>query len=242
MQSECRGQTVASQWHQYRYESKPLDWGLFQLYKKLWTVSLRLGNGVTKHQFTGGSMILGFDLTPDDGSEGVAYLTPRRFGTVKAHLHFKEGLTETVTLLAFATFDNTVSIDSNRAVSFDYTVWIRPNMLTGLDLEGLIRLDPVTSGRYLGGVSSYQRLPGLVDSTSGFYIVNTDRASGSREHWTCLWLNGHLWLLWQLQITTVGQSLFSVGGQLHCEIQSLALSGAIQFAVWSVCCVLCLPT
>ena len=80
------------------------------------------GNGVTKHQFTGGTMILGFDLTPDDGSEGVAYLTPRRFGTVKAHLGFKEGLTETVTLLAFATFDSTVSIDSNRAVSFDYTV------------------------------------------------------------------------------------------------------------------------
>ena len=79
-------------------------------------------NGVTKFQFTGGTMILGFDLTPDDGSEGVAYLTPRRFGTVKAHLRFKEGLTETVTLLAFATFDNTVSIDSNRAVSFDYTV------------------------------------------------------------------------------------------------------------------------
>ena len=63
-------------------------------------------------------------------------------------------------------------------------------MLTGLDLEGLIRMDPVTSGRYLGVVSSYQRLPGLVDSTSGFYIVNTDRASGSVEHWTCLWFNG----------------------------------------------------
>ena len=52
-------------------------------------------------------------------------------------------------------------------------------------------MDPVTSGRYLGVVSSYQRLPGLANSTSGFYIVNTDRPSGSREHWTCLWFNGY---------------------------------------------------
>ena len=80
------------------------------------------GNGVTKQHFTGGLFVLGFDLTFDDSGEGVAYWSPRRFGAVKAHLRFKQGLSETVTLLAFATFDNTVSIDANRTVSFDYTV------------------------------------------------------------------------------------------------------------------------
>ena len=80
------------------------------------------GNGVTKQHFTDGLFILGFDLTFDDSGEGVAYWSPRWFGTVNVHLRFKQGLSETVTLLAFATFDNTVSIDANQAVSFDYTV------------------------------------------------------------------------------------------------------------------------
>ena len=80
------------------------------------------GNGVTRDQYLGGCFIMAYDLTPDDAGDGVAYLTPRRFGTVKANLRFKTGLSKTVTLLAFATFDKTITIDANRAVTFDYTV------------------------------------------------------------------------------------------------------------------------
>ena len=81
------------------------------------------GNGVTRGQYLGGSFIIVYDLTPNDAGDGVAYLTPRRFGTVKANLRFKTGLRKTVMLLAFATFDNTIKTDANHAVTFDYTVW-----------------------------------------------------------------------------------------------------------------------
>ena len=81
------------------------------------------GNGVTRGYYLGGSFIMAYDLTPDDAGDGVAYLTPWRVGTVKANLRFKTGLSKTVMLLAFATFDNTITIDANCAVTFDYTVW-----------------------------------------------------------------------------------------------------------------------
>ena len=50
----------------------------------------------------------GISTAEIDAGDGVAYLTPRRFGTVKANLRFKTGLSKMVTLLAFATFDNTI--------------------------------------------------------------------------------------------------------------------------------------
>lgn len=76
-------------------------------------------NDLTPEQFEGGSMLLAFDLTPDD-SDGVAYLSPRRLGTVKASLRFAQPLQKTVTLIAYAQYDNLLVIDRYRGVAFDY--------------------------------------------------------------------------------------------------------------------------
>ena len=76
-------------------------------------------NGLTPEQFEGGSMLLAFDLTPDD-SDCMAYLSPRRLGTVKASLRFATPLTKTVTLIAYAQYDNLLVIDRYRSVAFDY--------------------------------------------------------------------------------------------------------------------------
>ena len=76
-------------------------------------------NGITPEQFKGGCMLLAFDLTPDD-SDGVAYLCPRRLGTVKASLRFATPLEQTVTLIAYAQNDNLLVIDRYRGVAFDY--------------------------------------------------------------------------------------------------------------------------
>ena len=72
-------------------------------------------------QYIGGSMLFGFDLTPDDGGDGVAYWTPRRYGTVKCSLRFRETLPSTITLVVYGQFDNVVRVDANRAVTYDYT-------------------------------------------------------------------------------------------------------------------------
>lgn len=64
-------------------------------------------------------MFLSFDLTPDD-SDGVTYVSPRRLGTVKASLRFAHSLAATITIIAYAQFDNLVAIDRYRTIAFDY--------------------------------------------------------------------------------------------------------------------------
>lgn len=78
-------------------------------------------NGISASVYEGGCMFLGFDLTPDDAGEGVHYVTPRRLGTVKAVLRFATTLANTITIIAFAQYDNTVMIDRHRTAMFDYT-------------------------------------------------------------------------------------------------------------------------
>ena len=76
-------------------------------------------NDLTPEQYQAGSMFLSFDLNPDDG-DGVAYVSPRRLGTVKANLRFANTLSATITIIAYAQFDNLVGIDLYRTVVFDY--------------------------------------------------------------------------------------------------------------------------
>ena len=68
-------------------------------------------NGMSVEHFVDGIMLLSWDLTPDD-SNGVAYLSPRRLGTVKASLRFAKLLLATTTLIAYAQFDNLVVVDA----------------------------------------------------------------------------------------------------------------------------------
>ena len=74
-------------------------------------------NGLSAQQFLGGTMLLSWDLTPDD-SDGTAYLSPRH--TVKASLRFAKPLPTTTTLLAYAQYDNLVVVDAYRTVTFHY--------------------------------------------------------------------------------------------------------------------------
>ena len=76
-------------------------------------------NDLTAAQFSGGSMLLSWDLTPDD-SDGTAYVSPRRLGTVKVSLRFARPLRKTTTLIAYAQYDSQVLIDQYRTVTYDY--------------------------------------------------------------------------------------------------------------------------
>ena len=76
--------------------------------------------GITGERFANGSTMLCFDLTPDLDGASAHHVSARRNGTIKASLRFKTPLVETVTLLAFGQFDNTVLIDRNRSVLYDY--------------------------------------------------------------------------------------------------------------------------
>ena len=79
-------------------------------------------NGLSAAQFVGGTMLLSWDLTPDE-SDGTAYLSPRPLGTVKASLRFAKPLPAKTTLLAYAQYDKLVIVDAYRTVTFDYNAW-----------------------------------------------------------------------------------------------------------------------
>lgn len=93
----------------------------FSLMKNCGLYPFDWSNGIGLEEYEGGSFLFGFDLTPDDGADGVAYWTPRRYGTVKCSLRFRSALAHTVTLIVFGQFDNVVRVDGNRAVTYDYT-------------------------------------------------------------------------------------------------------------------------
>ena len=79
-------------------------------------------NGLSVDPFLGGSMLLSWDLMPDD-SDGVAYLSSRCLGTIKASLRFAKPLLATTTLIAYAQYDNLVVVDAYRSVTFDYNAF-----------------------------------------------------------------------------------------------------------------------
>ena len=75
----------------------------------------------TSSQFKGEIAFLAYNLTPDGMGDGVDHVCPRINGKVKASFRFKDALPHTVTIIVLGQFDNTVVIDQNRAVIFDYT-------------------------------------------------------------------------------------------------------------------------
>ena len=63
-------------------------------------------------------MLLSWDLMPDD-SNGVAYLSSRHLGSIKASLRFAKPLLVTTTLIAYAQYNNLVVVDAYRSVTFN---------------------------------------------------------------------------------------------------------------------------
>ena len=79
-------------------------------------------NGFSAQRFVGDTMLLPWDLRPDD-SDGMAYLSPRCLGTVEASLRFTKPVPTMTTLLTDAQYDNLVVVDAYCTVTFDYSVW-----------------------------------------------------------------------------------------------------------------------
>ena len=59
-----------------------------------------------------------FDLSPDLADEG--HLNLAKHGTVRVELKFGAALPNTVTIVAYAEFENVIEIDRNRNVIYDF--------------------------------------------------------------------------------------------------------------------------
>jgi hypothetical protein len=77
------------------------------------------GNGISRFEYANGYALYAYDLTPDLGEDD--HLNLSRQGTVRLDLKFDDALAHTVTVIAYAEFENLIEIDRNRNIVFDFT-------------------------------------------------------------------------------------------------------------------------
>jgi hypothetical protein len=76
------------------------------------------GNDIDRTDFANGYALYAFDLSPDL-SEGE-HFNLTRHGSVRLDMKFATALPHTVTVIAYAEFENLIEIDRNRNVVFDF--------------------------------------------------------------------------------------------------------------------------
>ena len=76
------------------------------------------GNDINRSDFANGYAFYAFDLTPDQSEADHFNLS--RQGTVRIDMKFGVALANTITVLAYAEFENIIEIDRNRNVVFDF--------------------------------------------------------------------------------------------------------------------------
>jgi hypothetical protein len=76
------------------------------------------GNGIDRSDFANGYTLYAFDLSPDLSENDHFNLACQ--GTVRLDLKFATALPHTVTVVAYAEFENIIEIDRNRNVIFDF--------------------------------------------------------------------------------------------------------------------------
>lgn len=77
------------------------------------------GNNIDRDEYGNGYTLYAFDLSPDLAEDDHFNLTHQ--GGLRLVLKFAEALTATVSVIAYAEFENVVEIDRNRNVIFDFT-------------------------------------------------------------------------------------------------------------------------
>ena len=139
-------------------------------------------NDLLAEQFTGGSKLLSWDLMPDDIDRTV-YLSPRHLGTVKASLRFTKPLPVTMTLLAYAKYDNLVVVNVYRRYS---DLWLQC-MMFGWQLQETLMREP-SADRALFGVYTREEPWPLPLRFPAAYLINTAQSGTAGEHWVGVFL------------------------------------------------------
>ena len=76
------------------------------------------GNDITREDYPKGYALYAFDLSPDLVEEGHYNLAKQE--TMRMELKFGAALPNTVTVVAYAEFENLIEIDRNRNVIYDF--------------------------------------------------------------------------------------------------------------------------
>ena len=75
-------------------------------------------NDIACEDYSNGYALYAFDLSPDLAEEGHFNLAKQ--GTARVELKFGTALPNTVTVVAYAEFENVIEIDRNRNIVYDF--------------------------------------------------------------------------------------------------------------------------
>jgi len=77
------------------------------------------GNNISRNEYGNGYTLYAFDLSPDLSEDDHFNLMKQ--GGLRLVLKFAQALPTTVTVVAYAEFENVIEIDRNRNVIYDFT-------------------------------------------------------------------------------------------------------------------------
>ena len=81
---------------------------------------LKKKNAIDRAAFRSGYSLYAYDLTPDLGEDDHFILTSQ--GSVQLMLKFGEALNNSLSVIAYAEFQNVIEIDRHRNVIYDFPV------------------------------------------------------------------------------------------------------------------------
>ena len=76
------------------------------------------GIDISRDEYKNGYTLFGFDLSPSICNGG--HSEPVRQGTLKIELEFQKALPSTISIIAYAEFENTITVDKFRNVTKNY--------------------------------------------------------------------------------------------------------------------------
>ena len=113
------GKTLCTRPFEPNFAQKNYLRSYLSLYEATGQLGTNTSHGISYDDYAEGYTLWAFDFTPDQGSD-EGHFHPIKSGQLRVELQFAEALTETVNVILYAEFDNTIEINSLREVITDY--------------------------------------------------------------------------------------------------------------------------
>ena len=113
------GKTLCTRPFEPNFAQKNYLRSYLSLYEATGQLGTNTSHGISYEDYDGGYTLWAFDFTPDQGSD-EGHFHPIKSGQLRVELQFAEALLDTVNVILYAEFDNTIEINSLREVILDY--------------------------------------------------------------------------------------------------------------------------
>ena len=113
------GQTLCTRPFEPNFAQKNYLRSYLSLFEATGQLGTNNTHGISYEDYAGGYALWGFDFTPDQGSD-EGHFHPIKAGQLRVELQFANPLANTVNVILYAEFDNTLEVNSLREVILDF--------------------------------------------------------------------------------------------------------------------------